>query len=142
MAGIERVLVGYDGTPLAMMALEHALVAYPEADVTVLYVIDYLEEAYAVEALLGSEELRNRAQDRASELLEEAEAIANEHGREISTTSHAGRPDRELIDEAEDRGVDTIVVGSHGRSLVAKAILGSVAESVVRRAPVPVVVVR
>lgn len=127
---------------MARKALEHALVAYPEAEVTAIHVIDYLEAAYAAEALIGSEELYDRAHERATELLDEAEAIADERGRTISTESRVGRPARELIGEAEDRGVDAIVVGSHGRSLVAKAILGSVAETVVRRASVPVVVVR
>ena len=43
---------------------------------------------------------------------------------------------------AEDGKYDAIVVGTHGRTGLAHVLLGSVAERVVRRAPMPVVTVR
>ena len=45
-----------------------------------------------------------------------------------------------ICELAEDRGAAAIVVGSHGRSGLARAILGSVSDHVVRHAPCPVVV--
>ena len=58
---VERLLVAFDGTPLAERALEYALTTYPETEVTVIHVIDYLDEGYGAEALVGAEELRERA---------------------------------------------------------------------------------
>lgn len=142
MPNIERLLVAFDGTPLAEKALEHALTAYPEAEITVLHVIDYVEESYAGEALIGSTELRERAQDRSSEVLAAAEDVADEYDREVSTATRAGKPGREIVDYAAEHDVDTIVLGSHGRSPITRVLLGSVAETVVRRAPTPVLVVR
>jgi len=46
------------------------------------------------------------------------------------------------VEYAEESDVDHIVIGSHGRSGVSRILLGSVAESVVRRADMPVTVVR
>jgi nucleotide-binding universal stress UspA family protein len=43
---------------------------------------------------------------------------------------------------AADLHVDVIVVGSHGRGAIARILLGSVSEQVVRHAPCPVLVVR
>jgi len=53
-----------------------------------------------------------------------------------------GRPAREITDELESGEYDHVVMGSHGRSGVSRILLGSVAETVLRRSPVPVTVVR
>lgn len=47
-----------------------------------------------------------------------------------------------LIAAAEEFGADLIVMGTHGRSGLVKALMGSVAEYVVRRAPCPVLCLR
>jgi nucleotide-binding universal stress UspA family protein len=51
-------------------------------------------------------------------------------------------PVPEILRYAEQESVDLIVMGTHGRGLVAHALLGSVAERVVRRASCPVLTVR
>lgn len=47
-----------------------------------------------------------------------------------------------ICDHAEEHGVDLIVVGTHGRTGVSHLLIGSVAETVVRHAPCPVLVAR
>jgi nucleotide-binding universal stress UspA family protein len=47
-----------------------------------------------------------------------------------------------ILETAQERGADLIVIGSHGRRGITRLILGSVAENVVRHAPTPVLVVR
>jgi nucleotide-binding universal stress UspA family protein len=54
----------------------------------------------------------------------------------------SGDPRRALLDEACHEKVDLIVVGSHGRSGVAKLVLGSVTSHIVTHAPCSVLVVR
>ncbi|MFA9518621.1 universal stress protein [Halopenitus sp. H-Gu1] len=136
------ILVPMDGSPMAKRALEHALSMHPDAQFTVLHVIDYIEESYSARALVGPDELRDRAEERAEELFEEAEGIADEHDVEIETRTATGDPSREIVAYAEDHDVDQIVIGCHGRSPMSRILLGSVAEKVTRRAPVPVTVVR
>lgn len=70
-----------------------------------------------------------------------AEAIADGAPR-IATGKSIGEPAAEIVAEAEDGKYDAIVVGTHGRTGLAHVLLGSVAERVVRRAPMPVVTVR
>lgn len=137
-----HILVPMDSSPMAKRALDHALSMHPDAHCTVLHVIDYIEESYSARALLGGEKLRERAQERAEKLFAEAEAIADEHGVEIDTSTAVGDPAREIVDYAAEQDVDLIVIGSHGRPPMSRILLGSVAETVTRRAPVPVTVVR
>ena len=53
----------------------------------------------------------------------------------------AGEPIREIVAEARLWEADAVVLGTHGRGGVRRALLGSVAEAVVRAAPCPVLVV-
>lgn len=142
MPDIERLLVAFDGTPLAEKALEHALSTYPAAEITVLHVIDYVEESYGAEALIGSEKLRERVNDRSADILADTGDVAASHDREVSTATRVGDPAREIVDYAEEHDIEMIVIGSHGRSLLTRVLLGSVAETVIRRAAIPVTVIR
>jgi nucleotide-binding universal stress UspA family protein len=62
-------------------------------------------------------------------------------GVKIETALLAGRAARQIIAYARDKGVGLIVLGTHGRSGVSRALVGSVAEGVVRLAPCPVLTV-
>ena len=53
-----------------------------------------------------------------------------------------GDPREEILATAKDRGVDLIVLGSHGRSGITKLMLGSVATHVVTHAPCAVAVIK
>ncbi|MGM0399454.1 MAG: universal stress protein [Halobacteriota archaeon] len=137
-----HMLVPMDDSPMAKRALEHAISMHPEGRITVLHVIDSLEESYRARALVGADELRERAEERADALFEDAAAIVDARGMEFEAATAVGDPAREIVAFAEEADVDQIVIGSHGRSPVSRILLGSVAEEVTRRAPVPVTVVR
>ena len=51
-------------------------------------------------------------------------------------------PYEQILSTAKARGVDLIVMGTHGRTGLSRALVGSVAERVVRLSPVPVLTVR
>jgi universal stress protein A len=70
-----------------------------------------------------------------------AEAVADGAPR-VSSNKAVGEPAAEIVAAAEEGKYDAIVVGTHGRTGLAHVLLGSVAERVVRRAPMPVVTVR
>jgi universal stress protein A len=53
-----------------------------------------------------------------------------------------GDPAESIIEAARSEGADMIVVGSHGRAPLSRALIGSVSDQVVRHAPCPVMVVR
>jgi universal stress protein A len=60
---------------------------------------------------------------------------------DVITAIVNGRPAREIVDYATQHDIDLVVMGTHGRTGVSRALLGSVAEAVVRRAPCPVLTV-
>ena len=138
----DHILVPMDSSPMAKRALEHALSTRPDARVTVLYVIDYIEESYSARALVGTEKLRERAQQRAEKLFKEATEIADEFDEAIETETVVGDPAREIVAYAEDHDIDQIIIGSHGRDEASPFLLGSVTETVVFRSPVRVLLVR
>jgi|SRR5699024_2072128 len=138
---VKRVLVPVDGSEQAWTALDHATTEYPEADLTLLYVIDPV--GAGTSGQIGDvgygEEWYETAEIRAENLFESARERTDD-GFETATT--VGRPAHGIVAFAEDNPIDAIVIGSHGRDGVSRIVLGSVAETVVRRAPVPVTVVR
>jgi universal stress protein A len=62
-------------------------------------------------------------------------------GLVCQTNSLQGFPPSELVRHAKKTGADLIIVGTHGRTGIAHAVLGSVAERVVQRASCPVLVI-
>ena len=60
---------------------------------------------------------------------------------DVETVAREGKPADVIHEVAAERKATLVVVGSHGRTGVKRAVLGSVAEAVVRRSKVPVVVV-
>jgi nucleotide-binding universal stress UspA family protein len=140
----KRLLVPVDGSDPADAALEFALEEYPEADITVLSVIDPTDVGYgSIEAAPSTfEHLQKSAEERTQKVLDEAESRAAEHDMTVTAETVIGMPSRAIVEWAENNDVDGIVIGSHGRQGVTRVLLGSVAETVVRRSPVPVTVVR
>ncbi len=140
----EHVLVPHDGSPQADEALEHALVEHAGDVVTVLHVIDPSDTGYSAGAMFPdfSEQWYEAAKDAAEEIFEAARELAEDHDVELRTAREMGRPARQIIEYAEEHDVDHVVIGSHGRSGVSRILLGSVAETIARRSPVPVTVVR
>src|SRR5215472_1369718 len=63
-------------------------------------------------------------------------------GRKVVRAVVEGSPKVEIVRYARSQGIDLIVLATHGRSGLAHVIIGSIAESVVRTAPCPVLTVR
>lgn len=137
------VLVAMDDSDPGRAALKHALETYPDAAITVMHVLEVgVPLAYGGEMTYNYDVLREAQEEDAEALLADAQAMADDHGKTITTKTVEGSPSRTIIQVAEDSDVDHIVVGSHGRTGVSRILLGSVAERIVRRAPVSVTVVR
>jgi nucleotide-binding universal stress UspA family protein len=60
----------------------------------------------------------------------------------VELVTLAGSAFVEIVRYAREKDIDLIVMGTHGRGLIAHMLMGSVAEKVVRKAPCPVLTVR
>lgn len=137
-----NVLVPVDESDPAREAVEHAVTTYPDATITALHVINPSMAMYRGEMAYNYDRLIELEEEEAETLFETIEEIGAEHDASITTELMVGTPARSIVSFAEDNDVDQIVLGSHGRSGMSRVLLGSVAEQVVRRATVPVTVVR
>ncbi|MFO7927917.1 MAG: universal stress protein [Halobacteriota archaeon] len=140
-----RILVPYDGSEQADAALQYAATRHADGEFVLLHVLDFVEAGYsaAPEAALAGywEEWYEQAESSAEEMLENASATL-EADIDIETEIITGPPAKAIVEYVETEDIDAIVIGSHGRDGLSRILLGSVAETVVRRSPVPVTVVR
>jgi nucleotide-binding universal stress UspA family protein len=136
---VDRVLVAMDGSKITERALEFALEAYPDADVTVLTIIGEPSGMMGEAVGLVFEESRERGIEPARVVLDRAREIASED-RELEGIIGYGSPATEIVTRAEE--FDTVVIGHHEGSVADRLFVGNVAHKVVRNSPVPVTVVR
>lgn len=138
------VVVGVDGSPQADRALDHALETFPDAEVLVLTVVDpgSLDLHFQVDVVGFDRDWWENARAHGEKTVAAARERAEARGRTVETAVEFGDPARTIVEFAESKDADHVVVGSHGRSLPARVLLGSVAGSVVRRSAAPVTVVR
>jgi nucleotide-binding universal stress UspA family protein len=156
MSKIKHILVATDGSEGSLAAAAHAgeLARAFDARVTVLYVLSedlVMPHAWAPSGFpdtapfgaMNIEEIRSLLEDRvnANELPNTAEKLG-ELDAEPTLVASWGHPAHEICRYAEEEGADLIVVGSHGRSALGRAFLGSVSHAVVNHAHCPVTIVR
>jgi nucleotide-binding universal stress UspA family protein len=75
-------------------------------------------------------------------VLQHLEASAARHGFRLQSLFLEGRPFDQIIQAAQDEKVDLLVLGSHGRSGLARLLMGSVAERVTATVNCPVLVAK
>lgn len=141
---MKRILVPVDESEQSTEALEFATEEYPDAKFTALHVVDpgTFVASKSIEGRVTDEELRESHEQHAKKLLDETRETAAEQGIDLETEYVIGEVHRSIVDFIEDHDIDQVVIGSHGRTGASRVLLGSVAEAVTRRSPVPVTVVR
>ena len=138
----ERVLVPTDGSASAAAALDVGVGVAGVADAALhlVSVVDVARLGVDVRADVQTAALEAAAED----IVDEATTRASEAGVDPAATSveFGGSVARTLQSYVADHDIDLVVVGTHGRTGFDRYVLGSVAESLVRTAPVPVLTVR
>jgi nucleotide-binding universal stress UspA family protein len=144
--GSRHHLVPIDGSDQSERALEYALTLFPEVQTTVLHAIDPMETHYGEGQLVHSDAEYEQLKREAEQLLADAVELAERYDGDVTTTiaieRGPNRPADAILSYVADADVDHVIVGSHGRTGVSRLLLGSVAETVARRSPAPVTVVR
>jgi nucleotide-binding universal stress UspA family protein len=155
-----KILLAIDGSSEAELAARTAvdLAQMSDSELHVVYVADeppiglpYLEanELGGVgmpDPILEEdleEDLERRSEQRGRELLDaEVERVRSAGGTVAQAHLMMGEAAREIVRLAEELGAGMIVMGSRGRGGLRRALLGSIADTVVRHAHCPVLVVR
>jgi nucleotide-binding universal stress UspA family protein len=140
MLPIKRIVVPLDFTETSNHALDYAvdLARALGAVVSVLHVYQPLVYSFPDAVLVAPPELTAKISDKAQQLLDEAVNTRRDRCPAIEGFLRTGAPWEEIGRWAEEQSADLIVMGTHGRRGLPRAILGSVAERVIRTSAVPV----
>lgn len=143
----KHILVAIDGSETAQHALKAAirLAKVQQSELLIVHVINEISMSLPEGGYIPDAQEAFREAGR--EILSQAESDARKVGVTAETIlleiDKLGQNAADMIvAEAENRGADLIVVGSHGRRGIRRLLLGSIAESVMRIASSPVLLIR
>ncbi len=138
-AHFRKLLVGYDGSSQSEKAVDMAfsLAECLDATVLILAVARPPEPSISVELEAVLDDAKEHFEEAFRKILEKARS----RGLEVKTDMAVGHPAEQIIHRAEVDGIDLIILGRRGRSMIARMMLGSVSERVLRYAHCPVMVV-
>ena len=146
MVAFKHILVATDFGEPAERALDVALELARrfDAQLTLLHVVSFPAMAYVDDAYWSSEAWTGALQEankRAKQMLDAlAVKVKAQHPRSEAMLV-SGHPSEQVVAAVTQRGVDLVVIGTHGRRGLPRMLLGSVAEKIIRTSPVPVLTV-
>ncbi|HAM51276.1 MAG TPA: universal stress protein [Nitrospiraceae bacterium] len=148
---ISKILVPTDGSTTARRAARYAVELAKEtgATITLVSVIDPSFYAFQTIPDVVATPMRLREpiwdflRQGAVANLDNAEKLCKKNGVRSKKVIRTGHPVEEIVKEAEKSRVDLIIIGSHGRSALKAAVIGSVAFGIIHKdTKVPVLVIR
>jgi len=145
---VTSVLLPVDDKGHARRACSLATELFPGGTFVLLHVVNPSDAGYSRESAMPgvAEDWYEQRTEKAQDLFDDLETYIKEQTAEHPVTvercTEVGQPARTIVEQIEDGGIDHVVMGSHGRRGISRLLLGSVAETVVRRSPVPVTVVQ
>lgn len=137
---LRSILVPVDFSETSLDALQHALALARQhkAQLTLLHVIEPFHADMFLDTAQAQRAARAAAHEQLGRLADATKKTWPRTGREL----RSGHPVATITALAKRTNADLIVLGTHGRTGLKRAFLGSVAERVVRHAPCSVLVVR
>jgi len=143
----KRILVPLDGSETARYGLREAipLAKDQKATLRLLHVVSDYPAMVKIPNVAEFDKVRKSLFEYGESMLQEASALAASLDVETETELRelgGGRVADAIVHAAGDAGCDLIVLGTHGRRGLSRALLGSDAERVLRQSPVPVLLVR
>ena len=132
----DDILVPTDESHGANAALEHGIEIASQWDATLhaLYVVDT--------RLARSGPLLETLRDEGRQAVRDVEVAGTQAGLTVVTEIAEGNPHEEILAYVSEHGIGMVIMGTHGRTGLDRVVMGSVAERVVRRSPIPVLTVR
>lgn len=137
------ILVPVDDRSQAKKSLEYILTECPNAEITVLHVIDSAEVSYAAPQIMETEleSYYQKGHDMVTSLITDVQRMAYEYGVRLSTEAKIGRPSQTIADYAEQHNIDQIVINGHRQSGPEYVPLKNSAEAMHCHSPVRVTII-
>jgi nucleotide-binding universal stress UspA family protein len=143
MLNLQRILVAVDFTETSDKAFDFALQLAEKfgASVTAMHAFEIPVIGFPDGALVATADIASRIQEAARQGLDAAVRARDGRGVKIESLLREGNAQEEIRAVAEGMHADLIVIGTHGRKGLARALLGSVAENVIRTVKIPVLTI-
>ena len=138
----KRALVALDGSAAGEAVMKFLMEIAGPLDMTVmlLHVLEPIPPAGG-DGTVVIDDVDARRRE-AEEYLAPIAAMLRSQGVDTTWAVRYGRAADEILAAAKDNGADLIAMATHGRTGLGRLLFGSVAEAVLRRAPVPVFMIR
>ena len=143
MLTIKRILVPLDFTETSDKAFDFAIEMAERfnATVTAMHAYEIPVIGFPDGALVATVDIATRIQEAGRKGLDAAVAARSSRNVKIDSVLREGPAWEEIRALAEEMPADLIVIGTHGRRGIARALLGSVAENVIRTTRIPVLTI-
>jgi nucleotide-binding universal stress UspA family protein len=139
-----QILIPTDGSDTAKPAVEMALnlAETYDARLHALFIVDQPTSVSGTgEGFTGLDNLLNELEEEGHQATDTIAEQATDSNIEAETAVQRGNPHDDILSYATGHNIDLIVMGTHGRTGVKRALVGSVTEDVVRHSEIPVLTV-
>ena len=139
---IRKILVPIDFSEHSQKALRYALAfaAQFDAEVTLVHIVEQM--VYPGDWMYPPLAVSDFANEKREQMIERLRALDAGSGIKTQHMVRLGRAWQEVTEIAREQKADLIILATHGYTGLKHALLGSVAEKIVRHAPCPVLSVR
>ena len=139
-----KILLAADGSPFTKKALgflvAHESLCGPSDELVVLHVQPPVPPR--VKTMVGAAQVRDYHRDESEKVLEPISRFLARHDIRFKTAWRVGHPADEILSAVKAEKVHMVVMGTHGRSALGRAVMGSVAQGVLSSLEVPVLLVK
>ena len=139
-----KILLAVDGSAYTQKALnfivDHKHLLGADRELIVTHVQMPLPTGFSV--IMGSENAQDLDAIEAENIFKPVRKFLEQHDLTYRCLTRIGPIVKEIIDAAKAEHVHIIIMGTHGRDLVGRALMGSVAQKVVAQSTVPVLLVK
>ena len=144
MEMFEKILVPLDGSPLAQAILPYAMVVAKgfHSRVILFHVAETALDHEAPELKTYADETMERIRPLAEDYLARAANDFRGEGIDVETKVVKGRAAAQIVEQAEHEDVDLIAMSTHGRSGLARLMMGSAIDKILRACEQPILLVR
>lgn len=136
----KKILCPVDFSKTSINAAKHAMeyALHNKAEITFIHVIDIQTVQDVGDLSGGAIDQYNLLVEEERPVLEKLKDECEKKRIKVKTILNVGDPRDLIIEELKNGGYDLIIMGTHGKTGLTRAVLGSMAESIVRDSKVPV----
>jgi len=143
---MKKILVPCDFSKPAINAFRFALdiAQRSKGTVSLVHIVELpvLHDTVLMPTLNFEERLLQELREKAAEQFKELTEKYNQEGVDVSSSVEFGPISRKLLKIIKTESIDLVIVGSHGASGLREYFIGSNAEKIIRKSPVPVLVAK